>query len=52
MDDIDPESLGIYRQMLKDEKPGHPYLEQDDLTFLSSYVAGDETVKLENQALP
>jgi ATP-dependent DNA helicase RecG len=36
MDDIDPESLRIYRQMLKDEKPGHPYLEQDDLTFLSS----------------
>jgi ATP-dependent DNA helicase RecG len=36
MDDIDPESLRIYRQMLKDEKPGHPYLEQDDLSFLTS----------------
>ena len=36
MDDIDPESLRIYRQMLKDEKPGHPYLEQDDFTFLTS----------------
>lgn len=36
LDDIDPESLRIYRQMLKDEKPGHPYLEQDDATFLAS----------------
>lgn len=32
--DIDPESLRIYRQMLKDEKPGHPYLEEDDLGLL------------------
>jgi ATP-dependent DNA helicase RecG len=39
MGDIDPESLRIYRQMLKDEKPGHPFLEQDDLTFLSSLRA-------------
>ena len=36
MGDIDGESLRIYRQMLKDEKPGHPYLEQDDFTFLTS----------------
>lgn len=36
MQDIDPESLRIYRQMLRDEKPGHPYLEQDDLNFLIS----------------
>lgn len=36
MDDIDPESLRIYRQMLRDEKPGHPYLEQDDFEFLKS----------------
>ncbi|NLC37293.1 MAG: AAA family ATPase [Alcaligenaceae bacterium] len=36
MDDIDMESLRIYRQMLKDEKPGHPYLEQDDFSFLES----------------
>ena len=36
MDDIDPESLRIYRQMLRDEKPGHPYLEQDDFAFLQS----------------
>lgn len=36
MDDIDAESLRIYRQMLRDEKPGHPYLEQDDFAFLQS----------------
>lgn len=36
MDDIDPESLRIYRQMLRDEKPAHPYLEQDDFEFLKS----------------
>lgn len=34
--DIDPESLRIYRQMLKDEKPAHPFLEQDDFNFLVS----------------
>ena len=36
MADIDMDSLRIYRQMLKDEKPGHPYLEQDDFAFLAS----------------
>lgn len=36
MSDIDMENLRIYRQMLKDEKPGHPYLEQDDFAFLTS----------------
>jgi ATP-dependent DNA helicase RecG len=36
MDDIDPTSLRIYRQMLRDEKPGHPYLEQTDFEFLQS----------------
>lgn len=36
MDDIDPDSLRIFRQMLRDEKPGHPYLEQDDFEFLKS----------------
>lgn len=36
LDDIDGESLRIYRQMLRDEKPGHPYLEQDDADFLQS----------------
>lgn len=36
MDDVDMESLRIYRQMLKDEKPGHPYLEQDDFALMQS----------------
>ncbi len=36
LDDIDPESLRIYRQMLRDEKPSHPFLELDDFNFLSS----------------
>lgn len=36
MEDIDPESLRIYRQMLRDEKPGHPFLEQNDFEFLQS----------------
>jgi ATP-dependent DNA helicase RecG len=36
MHDIDIESLHIYRQLLKAEKPGHPYLEQDDFEFLTS----------------
>lgn len=36
MDDLDGESLRIYRQMLRDEKPGHPYLEQTDADFVES----------------
>ncbi|MBY0444323.1 MAG: AAA family ATPase, partial [Burkholderiales bacterium] len=36
MADIDTESLRIYRQMLRDEKPAHPFLEQDDFNFLIS----------------
>ncbi len=36
LDDIDSESLRIYRQMLKNEKPGHPYLEQNDFDLLKS----------------
>ncbi len=39
LDDFDAESLRIYRQMLKDERPGHPYLEQADLDFLTSLRA-------------
>lgn len=39
MADIDDDSLRIYRQMLKDEKPAHPYLEQDDFSFLTSLRA-------------
>ncbi len=36
MGDIDADSLRIYRQMLKDERPGHPYLEQNDFDFMTS----------------
>jgi len=36
MEDLDPESLRIYRQMLRDEKPAHPFLEQDDFEFVKS----------------
>lgn len=36
MEDIDPESLRIYRQLLRDEKPGHPFLEQNDFELLKS----------------
>ena len=32
--DLDMESLRVYRQMLRDEKPGHPFLELDDPEFL------------------
>ena len=39
IDDIDLESLRIYRQMLRDEKPGHPFLEQEDFAFLESLRA-------------
>lgn len=34
MADLEPESLRVYRQMLRDEKPGHPFLELDDFEFL------------------
>ena len=34
VNDVNQESLRIYRQMLRDEKPGHPYLEEDDLGLL------------------
>jgi len=33
-DDIDPESFRVYRQMLKDAKPGHPFLELEDFELL------------------
>lgn len=36
MHDLDGESVRIYRQMLRDEKPAHPYLEQNDADFLKS----------------
>lgn len=34
LSDIEPDSLRVYRQMLRDEKPGHPYLDLDDGAFL------------------
>ena len=34
LDDIDHESLTIYRRLLSIEKPHHPFLENDDQTFL------------------
>ncbi|MFD2435726.1 RNA-binding domain-containing protein [Modicisalibacter luteus] len=33
-EDIEQDSFRVYRQMLKDAKPGHPYLELDDREFL------------------
>ncbi|MFO7832232.1 MAG: putative DNA binding domain-containing protein [Desulfuromonadaceae bacterium] len=33
-DDIDKQSLSVYRQMLKDAKPGHPFLDHDDFGLL------------------
>ncbi|ATC85055.1 RNA-binding domain-containing protein [Pseudoalteromonas arctica] len=36
LDDIDPESLRIYRQMFVDAKPQHPFLELSDQEFLRS----------------
>ncbi len=36
MEDIDLDSLRIYRQMLRDEKPGHPFLDFEDFEFLQA----------------
>ena len=33
-DDINSQSFSVYRQMLKDAKPGHPFLEYDDFDLL------------------
>jgi len=33
-DDIDQRSLSIYRQLLRDAKPAHPFLEEDDFGLL------------------
>jgi ATP-dependent DNA helicase RecG len=35
LDDLEPESLRIYRQMLRDVKPEHPWLELEDGLFLA-----------------
>jgi len=34
LDDISGQSLNAYRQMLRDTKPEHPYLEEDEIGFL------------------
>ena len=34
MEDVNTESLLVYRQMLRDAKPGHPWLELEDKDFL------------------
>ncbi|MFK2902030.1 putative DNA binding domain-containing protein [Dyella jejuensis] len=34
LDDIDQDSLRVYRQLLRAEKPDHPFLEHDDQEFL------------------
>ena len=34
MADLNPDSIRIYRQMFKDEKPKHPFLDLDDVEFL------------------
>ncbi|MDE1309916.1 putative DNA binding domain-containing protein [Vibrio aestuarianus] len=39
IDDIEPESLRVYRQMFKDAKPQHPFLELSDQEFLRSIRA-------------
>lgn len=39
MEDINQESLRIYRQLFTDAKPHHPFLEQDDINFLRSIRA-------------
>jgi ATP-dependent DNA helicase RecG len=35
LEDLEPESLRIYRQMLRDAKPEHPWLELEDGPFLN-----------------
>lgn len=39
IDDIEPDSLRVYRQMFKDAKPQHPFLELSDQEFLRSIRA-------------
>ena len=36
LEDVDLESLRIYRQMLSDERPEHPYLEKNNFEFLKA----------------
>jgi len=37
--DLDPDSLRIYRQMLADKKPGHPFLDHQGEAFLQQLGA-------------
>ena len=52
LDDIDVESLRIYRQMFIDAKPqGHPFLEQDTAGFLRSIKAWRKDRKTQQEGL-
>ncbi|NQZ87329.1 MAG: putative DNA binding domain-containing protein [Colwellia sp.] len=52
LDDIDPESLRIYRQMFIDAKPqGHPFLEQGTAGFLRSIKAWRKDRKTKQEGL-
>lgn len=52
LDDIDPDSLRIYRQMFVDAKPqGHPFLEQDTAGFLRSIKAWRKDRKTQQEGL-
>lgn len=52
LDDIDAESLRIYRQMFTDAKPqGHPFLELDTEGFLRSIKAWRKDRKTQEQGL-
>ena len=52
VNDVNPESLRIYRQMFIDAKPqGHPFLEQDTVGFLCSIKAWRKDRKSQQQGL-
>ncbi|NQY87202.1 MAG: putative DNA binding domain-containing protein [Colwellia sp.] len=52
LEDIDTESLRIYRQMFTDAKPqGHPFLEQDTTGFLRSIKAWRKDRKTQQEGL-
>ncbi len=49
--DLDQESVRIYRQMLKDESPAHPWLELADVPFLQQIGAWRRDRKTGNEGL-
>ena len=52
LEDVDPETLRIYRQMFVDAKPqGHPFLEQDTAGFLRSIKAWRKDRKSQKEGL-